>query len=127
MFRRGDDIGKVRYYTLEDVRPWIAPILPKALHLFRKGTNICGETNYVAADSVPDDYLTAAFAYVSVVAELKEKKEEYRSHEAAIYEFRPETADESERIQNTKPIDRYIIEKRQIIRRIKPEELRCFK
>ena len=62
LFRRGDDIGKVRYYTLEDIRPWIQPILPKALKLFRKGTNDCGEAPYRAADCVPDDYLIAAFA-----------------------------------------------------------------
>lgn len=178
LFRRGDDIGKVRYYTLEDIRPWITPILPKALHLFRKGTNCSGETDYVAADSVPDDYLTAAFArevrnmmmifagqklnhedcphyllllqaygchdgdewmgiyyddkhlreaYDSVVAELKEKKEEYRSHEAAIYEFRLEMEDASGDMQNTGSTNRYFIKARQIIRRVKPEELRCFK
>lgn len=62
LFRRGDDLTDVRYYTLEEIRPWIEPIIPKALHLFRKGTNDCGETLYMAADSVPDDYLIAAFA-----------------------------------------------------------------
>lgn len=62
IFRRGDYIGNVRCYTLEDIRPWIEPIIPKALHLFRKGTNNCGEVPYRAADCVPDDYLIAAFA-----------------------------------------------------------------
>lgn len=62
LFCRSDDIGKVRYYTLEDIRPWIAPIIPKVLQLFRKGTNDCGETNFVAAESVPDDYLMAVFS-----------------------------------------------------------------
>lgn len=62
LFRRGDDIGKVRYYTSEDIRPWIERLLPKALHLFRKGTNMNGECNFVAASSVPDEYLIAAFS-----------------------------------------------------------------
>lgn len=62
LFRRGDDIGHVRYYTKEDIIPWIEAIIPKALNLFRKGTNDCGDTNFVAAKSVPDDYLIAAFA-----------------------------------------------------------------
>ena len=178
LFRRGDDIGKVRYYTLEDIRPWIAPILPKALHLFRKGTDCCGETDYAAGISVPDDYLTAAFArevrnmmmifagrrlnregrphylllleawgcrdgdewmgiyyddehlreaYESVAAELEEKREEYRSHEIAIYEFSPEKEDAPCGMQNTDFRDKYIIEKRQAVRRVKPEELQCFK
>lgn len=61
LFRRGDDIGHVRYYTKEDIIPWIEPIIPKALNLFRKGTNECGDTNFVVAKSVPDDYLLAAF------------------------------------------------------------------
>ena len=62
LFRRGDDIGHVRYYTKEDITPWIEPIIPKALNLFRKGTNECGDTNFVAAKSVTDDYLIAVFA-----------------------------------------------------------------
>lgn len=63
LFRRGDEIGKVRYYTLEDIQPWIDPILPKALKLFRKGTGDgYGETDFVAASAVPDDYLTEAFS-----------------------------------------------------------------
>lgn len=62
LFRRGDDIGNVRYYTLKDIRPWIEPIIPKALHLFRKGSGDSGETNYIAAKMVSDDYLIAIFA-----------------------------------------------------------------
>lgn len=62
LFRRGDDISHVRYYTKEDIIPWIEPIIPKALNLFRKGTNECGDTNFVAAKSVTDDCLIAAFA-----------------------------------------------------------------
>lgn len=62
LFRRGDEIGEVRYYTSEDIRPWIEPLLPKVLHLFRKGTNDNGDCEYVAAPSVPDEYLIAAFA-----------------------------------------------------------------
>lgn len=62
LFRRGDDIGKVRYYTTEEIRPWIEPIIPKALQMFRKGTNHCGDCPYRAADSVPDSCLIAAFA-----------------------------------------------------------------
>lgn len=61
LFRRADDIGHVRYYTKEDITPWIEPIIPKALNLFRKGTNECGDTNFVVAESVPDDYLIAVF------------------------------------------------------------------
>lgn len=62
LFRRGDEIGKVRYYTLSDIRPWIEPLLPKALQIFRKGTGCSGDCNYVASSSVPDDYLIAAFS-----------------------------------------------------------------
>ena len=62
LFRRGDEIGAVRYYTVKEIRPWVEPILPKALHIFRKGTRAGGETPYRAADSVSDDCLTAAFA-----------------------------------------------------------------
>ena len=62
LFRRGDDIGHVRHYTKEDIIPWVEPIIPKALNLFRKGTNECGDTNFVAAKSVTDDYLIAVFA-----------------------------------------------------------------
>ncbi len=63
LFRRGDDIGKVRYYTLEEIRPWIEPIIPKAIQIFRKGTaDGTGETTYAAAETVPDDYLIAMFA-----------------------------------------------------------------
>lgn len=62
LFWRGDEIGEVRYYTLEDIRPWIEPLLPKALHLFRKGTNSNGDCDYVAASSVPDEYLIAVFS-----------------------------------------------------------------
>lgn len=62
LFRRGDEIGAVRYYTVKEIRPWIEPILPKALNMLRKGTRASGETPYRAADSVSDDLLTAAFA-----------------------------------------------------------------
>ncbi len=63
LFRRGDEIGKVRYYTLEDIRPWIEPIISKAIQVFRKGTaDGTGETTYAAAETVPDDYLIAMFA-----------------------------------------------------------------
>lgn len=63
LFRRGDNIGAVEDYTLVDIRPWIEPILPKALKMFRLGTKRWrGEANYVAAKSVPDDYLAAIFA-----------------------------------------------------------------
>ncbi len=63
LFRRGDEIGKVRYYTLEEIRPWIEPIIPKAIQIFRKGTaDGTGETTYAAAETVPDDYLIAMFA-----------------------------------------------------------------
>ena len=62
LFQRGDDIGDVRYYTSEKIRPWIEPLIPKALQLFRKGTNDSGECDYIAAASVPDEYLIAAFA-----------------------------------------------------------------
>lgn len=61
LFRRGDDIGDVRYYTQEEIRSWVEPLIPKALQLFRKGTNDSGECDYVAAASVSDEYLTAAF------------------------------------------------------------------
>lgn len=62
LYRRGDDIGDVEHYTLEKIRPWIEPLIPKALQLFRKGTNDSGECAYVAAASVSDEYLIAAFA-----------------------------------------------------------------
>lgn len=62
LFRRGDDIGEVRYYTKEDVLSWIEPILSKALQIFRKGTGSCGETDFIVKETVPDDYLTAIFA-----------------------------------------------------------------
>lgn len=60
LFCRGDDIGYVRGYSKEDIIPWIEPIIPKALNLFRKGTG--GDTNFTVGKSVPDDYLIAAFA-----------------------------------------------------------------
>lgn len=59
LLRRGDDIGHVRYYTKEDIIPWVEPIIPKALQLFRRGE---AGTDFVVAKSVPDDYLIAAFA-----------------------------------------------------------------
>ena len=62
LFRRGDDFAAVKCYTVKEILPWIEPILPKALHMFRKGTRASGDTPYRAADSVPDDILTAAFA-----------------------------------------------------------------
>lgn len=62
LFRRGDKIGDVRYYTLEDIRSWIEPILPRALQMFRKGTGDTGETEFAAAPSVSDEYLIEAFA-----------------------------------------------------------------
>lgn len=62
LFYRGDDIGKVRYYTTEEIRPWIEPIIPKALQMLRKGTGSTGDCPYRAADTVPDSYLIAAFA-----------------------------------------------------------------
>lgn len=63
LFRRGDDISDVRYYTLSDIRPWIEPLIPKALGIFRKGTGeVTGDTNYVAAKTVSDEILIAAFA-----------------------------------------------------------------
>ena len=45
----------------KDIIPWIEPIIPKALNLFRKGTNDCGDTNFVVGKLVSDDYLIAAF------------------------------------------------------------------
>lgn len=62
LFWRGDDIRDVQYYTLEKIRPWVEPLIPKALQLFRKGTSDSGECIYVAAASVPDEFLIAAFA-----------------------------------------------------------------
>lgn len=62
LFRRGDDIGDVRYYTLEDIKPWIEPLIPRVLGIFRKGIGILDENNYVVADSVSDEYLIALFA-----------------------------------------------------------------
>ena len=176
LFRRGDDIGDVRYYTLEDIRPWIEPIIPKALQMFRKGTNVCGETEYVAAPTVPDDYLIEAFArevrnmmmifagqklqrqgtchhlllledpachdmdewmgiyyddenlkkaYEEVTAQLEKDREEdknYRSLQVAIWEFRPNDEDiESKRKGETSEIPG------QLIRKVNPEELRCFR
>lgn len=61
LFRRDDDFAAVKSYTVKEIRPWIEPILPKALNMFRKGTRASGDTPYRAADSVPDDILTAAF------------------------------------------------------------------
>lgn len=62
LFRRGDDIEDVRYYTLEDIKPWIEPLIPRALGIFRKGIGILDDNNYVVADSVSDEYLIALFA-----------------------------------------------------------------
>lgn len=62
LFRRGDRIGDVRYYTLEDVKPWIEPLIPRVLGIFRKGVGTIGDCNYVAATSVPDEYLITLFA-----------------------------------------------------------------
>lgn len=62
LFRRGDDIGDVRDYTKDDILPWIEPIIPKVLKLFRDRTSLCGDTNFVAGKSVPDEYLIAVFA-----------------------------------------------------------------
>lgn len=59
LFRRGDDFIHVRRYTKEDIIPWIEPIIPKALQLFRNGEV---SIDFVVAKSVPDDYLIAAFA-----------------------------------------------------------------
>lgn len=59
LFRRGDDFLHVRRYTKEDIIPWIEPIIPKALQLFRNGEV---SIDFVVAKSVPDDYLIAAFA-----------------------------------------------------------------
>ena len=61
LFRRGDRIEDVRYYTQEQILPWIEPILHKVIQLFRKGTGWRGETLFVAADSVSDQYLTSVF------------------------------------------------------------------
>ena len=61
MFRRGDDIGDVRYYNLEDIKPWIEPLIPKVLGIFRKGIGVLDDNNYVVADSVSDEYLIALF------------------------------------------------------------------
>ena len=62
LFRRGDDIGDVRYYTLEDIKPWIEPLIPRALGIFRKGIGVLDDNNYIVADSVSDEYLIALFA-----------------------------------------------------------------
>ncbi|MBD5452331.1 MAG: hypothetical protein HDR25_06785 [Lachnospiraceae bacterium] len=59
LFRRGDDFRYVRRYTKEDIIPWVEPIIPKALQLFRNGEV---SIDFVVAKSVPDDYLIAAFA-----------------------------------------------------------------
>lgn len=61
LFRRGDKIEDVRYYSQKEIIPWVEPILHKALMLFRKGTGEYGETNYIVADRVSDNYLVAAF------------------------------------------------------------------
>lgn len=60
LFCRGDGLSAVRYYTAEEIRPWIEPLIPKALALFRKGTGLCGETGFRAAASVPDACLIDA-------------------------------------------------------------------
>ena len=62
LFHRGDEISEVKYYTLEDIKSWIEPLIPKALGIFRKGIGILDDNNYVVADSVSDDYLIALFA-----------------------------------------------------------------
>lgn len=61
LFRRGDKIEDVRYYSQKEIIPWVEPILHKALMLFRKGTGEYGETNYIVADRVSDNYLVAVF------------------------------------------------------------------
>lgn len=85
LFRRDDDIGKVRYYTSEDIRPWIEPLIPKALNLFRKGVKTLAnfECNYVAASCVPDEYLIALFSrevrammMICAVQRMKESEED---------------------------------------------------
>lgn len=62
LFRRGDEIGEVRDYTLEDIKPWIEPLIPRALGIFRKGIGVLDDNNYIVADSVSDEYLIALFA-----------------------------------------------------------------
>lgn len=59
LFRRGDDFLYVHRYTKEDIIPWVEPIIPKALQLFRNGEV---HIDFVVGKSVPDDYLIAAFA-----------------------------------------------------------------
>ena len=61
LLRRGDKIEDVRYYSQKEIIPWVEPILHKALMLFRKGTGEYGETNYIVADRVSDNYLVAVF------------------------------------------------------------------
>lgn len=182
LFRRGDNIGDVRYYTLEDIRPWIEPLIPKALHLFRKGTNDCGDTNFMAEESVPDEYLIAAFsrevrnmmmifagqklqredtplylllvehpachdgdewkglyfddenlrkAFESVSSELEENKKngEDLSLQVGIWEFEPAREIDREADEDKfEGICGYHNRRvKQDIRRVKPEELRCFR
>lgn len=63
LVRRGDDIGDVRYYTKEDIVPFVEPILPKALCMMRRGTaEGVGNTDFAADETVSDDYLIAVFA-----------------------------------------------------------------
>lgn len=175
LFQRGDDIGNVRYYTAEKIRPWIEPIIPKALQMFRKGTNHSGEYPYRAADTVPDSHLIAAFArevrnrmmifagqklqaadtpryllllerpeahdadewkgiyfddenlkeaYDELAAELEKEKKalpSYPSLDVAIWEFCPKRG-----CEDTQTALRPLAA-RQKIRRVKPEELRCFR
>ena len=172
LFRRGDKLEDVRDYTQKDVIPWVEPILHKAIQLFRKGTGGFGETSYVAAENISDDYLIALFArevrnmmmifagqihvkesaqhyllmighpactdgdqwygiyfdnqqlkyaYGKAVEKLEQMKKEssyYQSFQVSIWEFIPE---EKTYADDWEP------NKEQIIRKVEPKELRCFR